>query len=272
MSYVDLHLHLLPGVDDGARDLPEALRHARRLERDGVHEAVLTPHIGHPQFDVEVRLLPERVAAFQHEINAAGIRVQVRCGGELHPLAAPALSDGELDVLAQGPLDSRWLLLEAPFAGIDERFLLSASALQRRGYGLVIAHPERASGLLWGGLSLLRPLLRGAVVLQVNVCSLLGRHGPDARDAGEHLIRTRLAYVLASDGHPGRRDHTLRAGLELAVRAGASYVHAWQLTQENPRFLLEQGLPTVSIDEARSAWRAPYADRVTAARHVAGRS
>ena len=146
MSYVDLHLHLLPRVDDGARDLPEARRHARRLERDGVHEAVLTPHIGHPQFDVEVRLLRERVAAFQREINAAGIRLQVRCGGELHPLAAAELSDGELDVLAQGPLDSRWLLLEAPFAGIDESFLLTASALQRRGYGLVIAHPERAIG------------------------------------------------------------------------------------------------------------------------------
>lgn len=272
MSLVDLHLHLLPGVDDGAPDLEGALSHAGRLERDGVHDVVVTPHIGHPWFDVDVRSLAGRTAALQREIDAAGVRLRVRAGGELHPSGIPGLSSCELEAVAQGPPGSRWLLLEAPFDGIEERFLQIAASLQSGGYGLLIAHPERASGLLRAGLSLLRPLLRGPVALQVNVCSLLGRHGLEVREAAEHLIRTRLAYVLASDGHPGTREHTLKAGLDLAVRAGASQVQAWQLTRGNPRFLLDHGLPKLPADEHRPAWRAPYADRVEAVRQIAARA
>ena len=58
-----------------------------------------------------------------------------------------------------------------------------------------------------------------------------------------HLLRNGLAYLIASDGHPGTRDHTLALGFVLAQRAGASSVQAWRLTQANPRFLLTHGIP-----------------------------
>ena len=63
MSYADIHCHLLPGVDDGARSLDEALGYARRLVSEGVGEAVATPHIGHPVFGANPEELPERVAS-----------------------------------------------------------------------------------------------------------------------------------------------------------------------------------------------------------------
>lgn len=272
MSYVDLHLHLLPGIDDGARSLAAALDHAARMAEDGVRDAAVTPHIGHALFDVPVLELPERTAALQQAIDAAGIELRLHLGGELHPSGAGELTADELDIVALGPGGSRWVLLEVPFAGVDQQFLNAAAVVAAQGYGLVIAHPERANGLRADGLRRLRPLLRAGAVLQVNVCSLLGNNGPEALEAGEYLLRARLAYILASDGHPGGRDHTVALGYELAKQTGVSAVQAWQLTQANPRFLLQHGLPRLSPGDRRPAWRDGRARAVDAARRTgAGR-
>ncbi|MGI8801974.1 MAG: tyrosine-protein phosphatase [Solirubrobacteraceae bacterium] len=243
MSYVDLHLHLLPGVDDGAEDERDALVYARRLAREGVREVVCTPHVS-PSWPLEVASIPERVAALQRLIDERSLGVRLHAGGELHPARASTLTDDELEVIAHGPAGSRWVLLEAPFSGIGDHFVGVCDHLRSRGYGLVIAHPERAGNLLDdGGLPRLREQLDDGAVLQINVCSLLGNHGLAIQEAAVHLLRNGLAYAIASDAHPATRDHTARLGLELALRAGASSVQAWRLTQANPRFLLRSGIP-----------------------------
>jgi protein-tyrosine phosphatase len=243
MSYVDLHLHLLPGVDDGARDERESLEHATRMALEGVRDAVVTPHVGHPSFDLDVAAIPEHTRALQARLDRAAIPLRLRPGGEIHPSAAGRLSAVELDTIAQGPPGARWVLAEVPFAGIDDAFLDGCRAIRARGFAIVIAHPERAAGFLAGGLERLGEELAAGAVLQVNVCSLLGHHGADAQAGAERLVREGRAYVLASDGHAGTRRHTLRLGFELALTASASSVRAWQLTQANPRFLLRDGLP-----------------------------
>jgi len=126
--------------------------------------------------------------------------------------------------------------------------------------------PERADRILDGGLALLRSELAAGAVLQVNVCSLLGRHGAPACSAGRRLVRCGLAYMLASDGHPAHRGHTLADGIAPAIAAGASRVRAWQLTQANPRFLLRHGLRAPAAPPARR-WRtdAGSVDRARAA-------
>lgn len=242
MSYVDLHLHLLPGVDDGATDLDQSLSHARRMVRDGVTEATVTPHLG-PIWPLEAADIAEHVDDLQWALDAEGIPLRLHAGAEVHARRAARLDDAELDLVAQGPPGARWILFEVPFAGIDEEFAAACAELRARGFGVVIAHPERAAGLLAGGLRLLRPALSAGAVLQVNVCSLLGRQGPEAQDAAERLLRRGLAYVLASDGHPAGRTHTLAAGLGAAMDAGLTWVQSQRLLRDNPRFLLRHGLP-----------------------------
>jgi protein-tyrosine phosphatase len=108
----------------------------------------------------------------------------------------------------------------------------------------VLAHPERSADAgTPAGRDALRELLAKGMVAQVNVCSLLGNNGLDVQETAVDLLRAGHAYVIASDGHPGTRDHTLRLGFVLAQRAGASSVQAWRLTQANPRFLLTHGIP-----------------------------
>ena len=119
MSHVDLHLHLLPGVDDGPPDEAASLVHAERLARAGVHEATVTPHVGHPHFPLDVTTIAERTRALQAAIDAAGLELLLHPGGEIHPDGALSLSATDLELIAHGPRGARWVLFEVPFAGID---------------------------------------------------------------------------------------------------------------------------------------------------------
>jgi protein-tyrosine phosphatase len=242
MSYVDLHLHLLPGVDDGARNLRQSIEFSRRLAADGVREATVTPHVG-TGLAYDPLSIPDRVASLQAALDREGVPLRLHGGGEIHPHGAGRLSDAELAVVAHGPTGARWVLCEVPFAGIDDDYLHTCRDLRRRGYGVLIGHPERAAGLVPEGLQMLRGELAAGSLLQVNVCSLIGNNGPAAREAAHLLVRSGLAFVLASDAHPGTREHTLRSGFDLAIEAGATPLRAWRLTQGNPRFLLENGIP-----------------------------
>jgi len=251
MALVDLHIHLLPGVDDGPPDEATSLVHAERIAIDGVREATVTPHVGHPDLPVDIHAIAERTRALQQAIDAAGIDLRLHPGGEIFPDGARELGRAELDLIAHGPPGARWVLLEVPFGGIDDGFLDAVRHVRGRGFAVLVAHPERAAGFDPEGLRRLRPVLADGALLQVNACSLLGRNGPEALAAAQRLVRDRLAYVIASDGHGGTRSDTLGT-------IGRS-----QLTEANPRFLLEHGIPA-EPGHAR-AWRAVHEQRMRAA-------
>jgi len=272
-GHVDLHVHLLPGVDDGPRDERASLEHAARMARAGVREAVVTPHVGHPAYAVDVAAIPRRTRSLQAALDRARIPLRLHAGGEIHPSVATRLTARELATIAQGPPGARWVLAEIPFAGIDGAFLDGCAAIRARGFALVIAHPERAAGFLPSGLALLERELAAGALLQVNVCSLLGDHGAGIRAAAELLVRDRRAYVLASDGHGGHRSQTLRQGCERAVAAGASPAHARRMTQANPAFLLRRGVPAGPrrAPATRRPWRSGHDGPAAAARDAARR-
>jgi protein-tyrosine phosphatase len=244
VTRVDLHLHLLPGVDDGAADEAAALAHAERMVAAGVRVATVTPHVGAPDFPLDPLTIADRTGELQRALDREGIALRLLPGGEIHPGALHELTVRELEAIAHGPDGARWVLAEVPFAGVDDALVAGLLALGARGFGVTIAHPERAAGLLTdGGLRRLRPVLEAGAVLQVNACSLLGRHGPEALAAGRWLIAGRLAHVVASDGHPGHRDHTL-ADADGALRAaGTAEAQIAGLTRCRPSALLHHGLP-----------------------------
>jgi len=121
MSCVDPHLHLLPGVDDGARDEAEALSHARRMVAEGVREAAVTPHIT-PGIALDVESIPARAAQLPRAIDHEQLGLRLHASGEIHPGRVPTLEARELELLALGPPGARWLLVEVPFEGVDADF------------------------------------------------------------------------------------------------------------------------------------------------------
>jgi protein-tyrosine phosphatase len=242
MAYVDLHCHLLPGLDDGAAAMADTIAHARRLEAAGVHDVACTPHIKRSDFPhVDIAGLAARREEAQRAIDAHGIGVRLHGGGELAHEDALVLDSADLERIAQGPGDARWLLLECPFAGLDDEVVEAAERLWDLGYGVLLAHPERAAAIA-GADRRLRSLVARGALLQVNATSLLGRHGPAARAGAGRLLREGLVWCLASDGHPGVRDDTLDRGHDALVRLGLG-ARAAQLTRDNPRELLRDGVP-----------------------------
>ena len=240
MNRNDLHLHVLPGVDDGPADLSEALMVAADAVRDGTTLAVATPHI-RPGYVTDVCELPDRVAELQHALDREGIRLELRVGGELAHGMVDRMSDDELMTIAQGPPGARWILLEAPFPGFGPAFHDAADELRQRGFGVVIGHPERSARLGEDLASLRYEVLYGCA-LQVNVWTIAGRHGEEARDIALRLVHEGLATVVASDAHADWRRPLISRAMADMEHAGIDTMTIRALAVTRPRRLLEAGM------------------------------
>ena len=240
VGYTDLHCHLLPGVDDGPSTLDESLAYAAAAVAAGTTTIVATPHVEL----VDVDELPERVDALRAALDAEGIALDVRRGGELKPFSIPDLTDRELDLIAHGPPDARWVLYEVPFHGADEEFVAGAHELRARGFGLLLAHPERTRGMAdGGGLAVVEALMAGgAAAVAANTGPLLGREGAERRRAAEHLLRRCVPTVVATDAHAPSRPYTLAMAAEAIEAATGRADRARLLTMDAPARLLADGV------------------------------
>ena len=237
MDRVDVHFHLLPGVDDGPATMDESVALARAAVADGTRAVVTTPHI-RQDFVTDVTGLAELVREVRAVLARERVPLQVELGGELGHRMVGRLSQEDLETIAVGPGSGRWLLLETPFAGIDEGFRDAAEELRERGFGLVLAHPERSVG----GVNALRPEIARGALAQVNAASLAGDNGAAAQEAARRLVTGGMAALLASDAHSPRRPPALGRGVAFALRAGLAPAAAESLVGARPARLLARGL------------------------------
>jgi protein-tyrosine phosphatase len=237
----EIHFHLLPGVDDGPADLDESIHVACLACLEGTVIVVATPHV-RGDFVTDVQELPERVREVSEAIALEGIELEVLVGAELGHDMVGRLGQAELELLAQGPPGARWLLLETPFTGLDVDFAAAAGELRERGFACVLAHPERALGVLDDDCAALAAEIAEGAVAQINAGSFDGRHGIDARRAALALME-RFPCVISSDAHGRRRVPSLSAGLRSAIAQGVRPDAAHRMVDAGPRTLLRDGLP-----------------------------
>jgi protein-tyrosine phosphatase len=242
MHHVDLHFHLLPGVDDGPADLDESLDLARAAVRAGTGTVVATPHVRPDLGVTDAREIVERVRELRAALAAAGLALEVACGGELGHEMAFSLTRDELDLLAHGPRDARWLLVETPFHGIGGDFHAATAELRALGFSVLVAHPERSADASLDGAAGLRRELAAGSLAQVNAPSLTGGHGEDARRSAWALIEEGLVAVIASDAHGPSRPPALRLAYETLVDGGLAPAAANALVASAPRALLARGM------------------------------
>ena len=239
MGYTDLHCHLLPAVDDGPDTMAESLAYAAEAVAAGTTTIVATPHVE----AVDVAELSDRVDELKAALAREGIDLDVRRGGELKPFSIPELTDADLELVAHGPPGARWLLYEVPFHGPDDEFVAGAHELRDRGFGLLLAHPERSRGMVdGGGLAVIEGLVAGGAAVAANTGPLVGREGTDRRRAAEHLLNRCVPTVLATDAHAPSRPYTLAMAAEAAERVTGRADRARRLAVEAPARLLADGL------------------------------
>lgn len=246
MTGVELHFHALPGVDDGPTTIDESLDLLCAAAAEGTGTVVATPHV-RSDFLTEVSDLDDRVRELQEAVDAAGLPVALRRGAELGHDMVGRLGQAELETIAQGPARARWLLVEAPFELMGEDFHAATDELRDRGFGIVIAHPERsADAILDGAEGLRRELARGAVG-QVNAQSITGQHGPAARAAAFELLSLGLLRVVSSDAHGPTRPPLLGEARAQLVELGVASAVVDSLIGGCPRRLLARGLPSAIL-------------------------
>ena len=213
---IDLHSHLLPGIDDGAPDLDTSLEMARIAVEDGIAVMACTPHIYPGMFENNGPDIKRRVAALQAQLNEAGINLELTWGADAH--VAPDLMEKLKSGAAPSLNDTRYFLLEPPHHVAPPKFAEFAFGFLMAGYVPVITHPERLS---WIGdhYQTFCDLSDKGVWMQVTAGSLTGRFGQGARYWGERMLDEGRVHILATDAHsPQHRPPMLAEGREAATK------------------------------------------------------
>lgn len=200
-GFIDLHCHLLPGVDDGPADTTSALTLARALVADGVSTVAATPHrtLRLPLRGAEIA---ERTAALAELLHAEGVPLRVLPGAEVSVEAVLDLDAAEIDALrigADGPL-----LVELPQREVARDPLWPVHDLLDAGVPVLLAHPERIP-FLQADPARLAPLVERGVHAQLTSGALLGDYGPVAHITALAMLGDGMADVLASDAHHADR-------------------------------------------------------------------
>lgn len=238
---IDLHCHILPGIDDGAPDLETALAMARRAVEDGIRVTACTPHIMPGYYENTGPGIRQAVAALQAELDSRDIPLRLTTGADVHlvPALVPGLTSGEMLTLG----DSRYFLFEPPHNVAPPRMADSVFDVMSAGYHPVITHPER---LRWieDHYPLMRQLAGAGAWMQLTAGSVTGRFGKRALYWSERMLDEGLVHILATDAHNMRgRSPVLSEAVE-AVGRRLGEAAALDMVVTRPQAVLDDAPPS----------------------------
>jgi protein-tyrosine phosphatase len=238
---IDLHCHILAGIDDGPPDLSVSIEMAKAFVSDGVSVVACTPHILPGLYHNSGPQIRQATMELQQTLEREGIPLRLVTGADNHivPSFVADLRSGHLLTLA----DSRYVLVEPPHHVAPPRLEDLFFALLVAGYVPILTHPERLS---WTGAhyATIRRLAQSGVWMQITAGSLAGAFGRNARYWAERMLDEGLVHVLATDAHDvNRRPPNLSQGRELASKRIGS-AEAEHMVVTRPLGILENDLPS----------------------------
>jgi protein-tyrosine phosphatase len=256
---IDLHSHILPGIDDGPKTLEQSLDLAVLYRNAGFTKVVATPHwVYGTSWTPSIELIHQRIALLRDSLESKQIGIQVYAGMEiaLDVNLGDLLIDKHLLTLAGSP----YVLIESPFQRLPLGWEQMFFTIMAKGYRIVLAHPERCLQL-FSNPELYDEIIEAGVYFQVNYDSFLGHYGKKESEAAFDLLKKGYIHFLATDSHDPLQRHpgnVLKALKILEKTIDAKAID--MLTRINPEHLIN-GEPlekTASIDflpENRKRWR-----------------
>lgn len=238
---IDLHSHILPGIDDGAPDLDVSLEMARIAVASGVTVLACTPHILPGVFDNSGPQIRRAAEALQRHLDERAIPLRLVTGADAHvvPNMVDGLQTGEILSIA----DTRYVLVEPPHHVAPPRIEHFFFELLAAGYAPIVTHPERLTWIETRYETLVR-LSRAGVWMQVTAGSLTGAFGRRPKYWAERMLSEALVHILASDAHGARRRPPDLAAGRAAAAKWLGEEEAEQLVSVRPRAILENAAPS----------------------------
>ena len=217
---IDLHCHLLPGVDDGARTLDDSLAMAQQAVSEGISHILVTPHHRNGKYLNPKEAVLEATTALQKELDDRGIGLtlypsqEIRINGDL-------MDDIENEDILFIDEEQRYLLIEFPTLSIPAYTEQLFFKLRQQGITPVIVHPERNQAII-DDPNILLPFIERGALAQVTASSYAGAFGKDIAKLSSQLIEANLVHILASDAHNtrGRGFHFQKAFAKLEAEFG----------------------------------------------------
>lgn len=230
---IDLHCHILPGVDDGALDIRDSTAMARQAAADGIEAICATPHIRHDH-DVRIEEVESRVESVNRHLRGEGIPVVVLPGGEVAETAVEELGEEELQRVALGR--GRWILLEPVPGPLGDSLLRRVAHLAERGHRSLIAHPERH--LSEDMYERIARLIEAGALVQGTADFFLRERTAIGMLA---LAAAGLIHVLSSDAHSshGGRPVKMGAAFERLAETESLQPHLEWMRETAPRAIVE---------------------------------
>jgi protein-tyrosine phosphatase len=200
---IDLHAHILPALDDGPPSIEAAVEMARIAAASGTGAIATTCHVNHLS-----GLGPGEIGAGREALAGRlaeeGVDLELLAGGEVAPERLPDLDDETLQGLALG--GGPYVLLECPFAPVGGAMDLMVADVHGRGFGVLLAHPER-SPTFQREPARLAALIEHGALAQVTTGSFAGDFGETPRRAAMTMLEQGIVHVLASDAHDAVHRH-----------------------------------------------------------------
>jgi protein-tyrosine phosphatase len=209
---IDLHCHVLPGVDDGPETLADSLELCRAALAAGTQTIVATPHVSWEYPGVTSQVVAQGAARVNDALRAEGIDLEVRTGAEIAMTRAGDLADEELIALRLG--GGPYLLIECPLSPAAAGFDAVVHALADRGHRIVLAHPERCPAFHREPAQL-EALVEAGMLTSVTAGAFVGRFGRTVERFARGMLEHGLVHDIASDGHGAGNRRPASIGPEL---------------------------------------------------------
>jgi protein-tyrosine phosphatase len=228
---IDLHCHVLAGIDDGPATFEDSLKLAHAAAGAGTRTLVATPHVSW-EYPNTAGTIARLVEELNGRLRRDGVALEIRTGAELAMTRIGDIDPQELERLTIG--GGTWLLVEPPFTVVATGLDLVIADLQQRGYHVLLAHPERCPAFQ-RERAMLERLVASGVRGSLTAGSLDGTFGSHVRRFSLELVRDGLVHNVASDSHDhSHRPPTIAEEIE---RAGLGALREW-LTEAVPAAIL----------------------------------
>jgi protein-tyrosine phosphatase len=247
---IDLHVHVLPGIDDGARDEAAAIELVAEAVAAGVTTIAATPHLRADHPDVRPFELAGRTARLRAALDSAGVAVELVTAGEVDVRWAQQAGEDELKAVSYGG-QGRDVLTEVPYGELMPQFEDFVFRLRVMGYRVLLAHPERSPTFQRDADRLLALVEQGCLV-QVTASALASRtRRSRSRKLAIALVREGIAHVIASDTHSGGGGRASLADAVEALREDAPLRALWMVTEAPAAILAGDPLPPAPAERPR---------------------